>query len=135
MPSFKSINGIWEAAHERVATVDKEGNPQIYNGPDRAAQEYIEQNGGDVGQDALKDPQLLQTSRNMGFTSVDEYIKHFQPTPKQVEATKQAQSKVITHTPEPKKPGVQPAGQDGGVSKGGFYDEKSNPQKEFDKKG
>lgn len=131
MPSFKSIGGIWEPAHERVATTDKGGEPQIYDGPDREAEKYIAEQGGTVGQEALTDPQLLQVSRNMGFNSVEEYKKHFEPTPKQVESIKEEQSKVVTHVAPKGKPSANAQG-----TKGGFYDgEKSNPQKEFDKKG
>lgn len=131
MPSFKSVNGIWEPAHERVSIKDEAGEPQIYSGPDREASKYIEEEGGVVGQDAAQDPQVLQASRNMGFKSVEEYLAHFKPTPKQAAEIKEAQSKPVTHALPKGKPEANPLG-----TKGGFYDgEKSNPQKEFDKKG
>lgn len=127
MPSFNSKNGIWEPATERVATVDGNGNPQIYNGPDRAALEAIDKNGGEIGQDATKDPQLLQASRNAGFNTVEEYLKYFEPKPKEAQAIKEAQDKPITHQPEPAKPGVDP-------SLGGFNDDGTSPMEALETK-
>lgn len=127
MPSFVSKNGIWEPAKERVATV-VDGQPQIYEGPDREAVKYIEEEGGVVGQDASQDPQVLQASRNMGFNSVQEYLAHFQPTPKQVEEIKIAQEKPITHAAEKSKPGVT------GGTKGGFNKDDETPLGAMEKK-
>jgi len=130
MPSFVSKIGKWEAAHERVAYTDKNGEPQIYDGPDRAAEEFIKQEGGSVGQDALKDPQLMQAARNSGFNDVPSYLAAFQPSEKEIKEVELAQKAVVTHNPPKAKKGVS------GGTKGGFYDdEKSNPYKELDKKG
>jgi hypothetical protein len=113
MSSFVSPSGVWKPAQEK-AYDPKTG--EIYVGPDRAALAMEKENGGPFGQDATKDPQMIQASRNAGFNSVEEYLKVFSPTPKQVEATEKAQSTLVTHKdPEP-KPGV-----DGGTA-GGFYD-------------
>lgn len=127
MPSFNSKLGKWEAAQER-AFDPKTG--EIYDGPDRAALEVLKQNGGDMGQDALKDPQLLQASRNAGFNSVQEYISYYAPKPEEVKATEEAHKKIVTHaSPKPK------AGVSGGT-KGGFYDaEKETPDGAMLKKG
>lgn len=128
MPSFKSINGIWEPAHERVATVDKNGQPQIYDGPDREAKKYIEEEGGNVGQDAMKDPQLLQTSRNMGFNSVEEYIAYFKPSEQQVAMKAEADAKVVTHHQPEAKEGVT------GGTPGGFNDDTESPLEVMEQK-
>lgn len=129
MPSYKSINGIWEPAHEKVAVTGKDGLPEIYDGDDRAAKEYISSEGGTVGQDAAQDPQVLQAARNMGFENVDKYLAHFAPSPKQVLETKTAQEEIVTHKPKRGRPSANTLG-----TKGGFYEDTSNPQKEFDKK-
>ena len=117
MPTFVSKNGVWEPANER-AFDPKTG--EIYQGPDRAAKEVIEANGGPMDQDALKDPQLLQASRNAGFTSVEEYIKYYEQKPAEKAALKEAQEKIVTHANPTPKEGV-------GNTVGGFNDEDSSP--------
>lgn len=118
MPSFKSINGLWDAAHER-AFDPKSG--EIYDGPDREALKYIKQEGGTVGQDATKDPQVLQAARNMGFQNVESYLEHFKPTEKQLQEIKAAQLKVVTHALPEQKEGVT------GGTKGGFNEDDETP--------
>jgi hypothetical protein len=125
MPTFISKNGMWEAAQER-AFDPKSG--EIYQGPDRAAKEVIEANGGPLGQDALRDPQLLQASRNAGFTSVEEYIKNFAPRPEQVKAIEEAQKIVVTHANPTPKEGVT------GGTKGGFNDDDTEPIQAMEQK-
>jgi len=120
MPSFVSKNGKWSAAKEKVAIKDENGEDTIYEGPDRAAKEFLEQNGGEVGQDALLDPQNLQAARNMGFNTVDEMFKAMSPTAKEAEAIELAQNTVITHKDPRPKPGV-------GDTLGGFNDNKTTP--------
>jgi len=101
MPTFVSKNGMWNPAKERTSYIDKDGVPQIYDGPDRAASEFIEQEGGTVGQDALKDPQLLQASRNAGFPTLEAYLEYFKPTAQEVEAVEKAQANTIAHKVTP----------------------------------
>ena len=126
MPSFVSKNGIWEAAKER-AFDPKTG--EIYDGPDRAATEVLNGEGGTMGQDASKDPQLLQASRNAGFNNIDDYLKHFAPKPKEVEAIKEAQNKIVTHANTPSKLGVT------GGTKGGFQKDDESADQALSKKG
>ena len=129
MPSFVSKQGLWDAAHERVAYVDKEGQPQIYDGPDRAALEFIQKEGGTVGQDALQDPQLLQASRNAGFNTLAEYLAHFAPRPKEVEAINKAHGEVVTHKLPQSKPMTNAIG-----TKGGFNSDDETPLQAMEKK-
>lgn len=132
MPSFvsgphkgkKSPIGVWEPAKER-AFDPKTG--EIYDGPDRAALEYIASEGGTVGQDALRDPQLAQAARNAGFSNVKDYLEFYAPSEAEVEKIEKAQTEIVTHKLPSKKPGVNP-------SKGGFHDEKSDAMTEFNKK-
>ncbi len=97
MPTFVSKNGIWKPARERTSYIDKDGVPQIYDGPDRAASEFEAQEGGTVGQDALKDPQLLQASRNAGFPTLEAYLEYFKPSEKELKNVEEAQASTIAH--------------------------------------
>ena len=127
MPSFVSKQGKWEAAKERAFDPQ---TGEIYDGPDRAALEFLKQNGGDLGQDALKDPQLMQASRNAGFNTVQEYLNYYAPKPEEVKATEEAQKVIVTHANPKPKPGVT------GGTKGGFYDgDKETPDSALAKKG
>lgn len=121
MPTFISPNGLWKAAHERVSYIDKDGVPQIYDGPDRAAMEFIAQEGGTVGQDALKDPQLLQASRNAGFPTLEAYLEYFKPTEQEVKKVEDAQKNTISHVV---KPPVEPV--ETGTLGGHFDGESTN---------
>lgn len=126
MPSFISKQGKWSPAKEKYFD-EKTGDMVV--GDDRAAVEFMKENGGDVGQDALKDPQLLQASRNAGFNKLQDYLDHFAPSPKQVEETKAAQEIVVTHAKKRGRPVANHS------TKGGFFDEKSSPEQELAKKG
>ena len=124
MPNYISDNGSWKPAHER--TFDPKLG-EIYDGPDRAAKSFIESEGGKVGQDATKDPQLLQAARNMGFPTVEEYLNYFKPTDKQVEEKKIADEKIIDHKLQEPKPGVEP-------TLGGFHDDSETPDQVLEQK-
>lgn len=136
MPSFISIEGKCYAAKEKAVDIR---TGEIYNGPDREAIKFIAQENGIsieeaiktnafIGMDASEDPEMFEVAKKHGFNSVEDYLKAKQPSAKVQEEIKKNRSKVVTHQPEPKKPGVDTG------TKGGFYDEKSNPVKEFDSK-
>lgn len=100
MPTFISERGILHPAKEKVSLkyggdkkIPKKDLPQgvtisgeflnpgddfLYDGPDRAALQMIfkETNGdGFLGSDFKTDPEFLQSVRNRGFNTVDEYLK------------------------------------------------------------
>lgn len=137
MPTFDSRGnkekgippGRWVPAHERAFDPQ---TGEMYDGPDRAAVEFLQQNGGDLGQDALKDPQLMQASRNAGFNSVQEYLDYYAPKPEELKAIEESMKKpvVTTHAnPKPKR-GVDTP------TRGGFYDaDKETPDSAMSKKG
>lgn len=125
MPSFISKNGKWEAAKERAYNPETD---QMETMPDRAAVEMLRENGDDIGQNALLDPQNLQAARNMGFNTVEEMFKVLAPSPKEVEAIKSAQEKIVTHKDEIGKPSV-----DRGTL-GGFNDEETSPLEAMESK-
>jgi len=102
MASYVSDKGVVHPAKEKVGLTNNTdhpfehkgktinpGEPFIYNGPDRAAVEELARvNGLDIdseksiediqttfGNDFRKDPEFLQSVRNQGFNTVDEYLK------------------------------------------------------------
>jgi len=73
MPSFISNNGVWEPAMEKVALVDKKGEPIIYEGKDRAALEMIA-NGDITSQHFSKDTEFINRVRQVHNMSMPEYM-------------------------------------------------------------
>jgi len=84
--------GRWHPAKEKIGLINKSdqdmsykgevikpGDPFIYDGPDREAVRMIKEQGGvgaeTLGEDFTTRPEFIQTTRNMGFNSVDEYLK------------------------------------------------------------
>lgn len=136
-PSFISIDGVWTAAKEKAVDIH---TAEVYEGLDREAIKFIAQEKGisiqealdtnaSIGMPASEDPEMFEVAKKHGFSTVEEYLKAKKPTAAVEAVIKKARSKVVTHQPEPKKPGV-----DAGT-KGGFYDSDSDPVKEFNKKG
>ena len=97
MAKFVSVMGKWYPAKEQATMkntfgktiesdlivgptgshVVKEDELFIYTGPNREAVKMLKELGEDsLGNDFRKDPQFLQSVRNMGFNSVSEYLKN-----------------------------------------------------------
>lgn len=99
-PTFISERGIFHPAKEKVSLKYKgekkiakkdlppgvtisgdflnPGDDFLYDGPDRGALQMIhkETNGdGVLGSDFRTDPEFIQSVRNRGFNTVDEYLK------------------------------------------------------------
>ena len=72
MPNFISREGVWEPRTERVYIEEID---QIYEGPDRAAQQMLKENGGEMGMHFSLDGDLLMRVKNFGFNSIDDYLK------------------------------------------------------------
>lgn len=117
MPTFISRGGIWEPAKER-AFDPKTG--EIYDGPDREAVRYIKAEGGKVGTAIEEDPQLIEIAEARRQT-VHEYIAKHAPTPAQVQAKAEADTKIVTHADPIPKEGVSP-------SLGGFNADSEAPE-------
>jgi len=89
MPNYVSHEGIWHPAKEKVGLINKsgktikvedkevnDGEPYIYEGPDRAALfELFKDNVETLGMSFKNNPEFLSAVRNMGFSNVDEYLK------------------------------------------------------------
>jgi hypothetical protein len=136
MPSFVSVDGKHYAAKEKAVDIR---TGEIYEGPDREAVKFIAQELGVsiqdvingnlyIGMDAADDPEMTEVAKKHGFNNVAEYMKAKRPSAKELEQIKVNQSKVVTHQPERLKAGVDTG------TKGGFFDEKSDAVKEFNKK-
>lgn len=134
MPSYISKDGIWEPRNEKVALVDKNGEPYIYEGKDRAALEYMAEQGVDsLGIDFRKDPEVIMHARQLNMT-VEEFCQTATFTDKmRNEAYLRAKGEVNLHRPLPRKPatkqrsgGANTAG--GGSLEGGFADGKESAE-------
>lgn len=145
MPSFISKGGEWFPAKERamVDPANSKSNPQpgveayIHEGPDREAVAWIAQEHGvkpeeviaknlATGMKVADDPQIMQLARDRGMT-LEAYLEANKPLPQQVKEQEVAHAKVVTHSAPAPKASVQ-------STKGGFYDENSDPVQEFNKK-
>lgn len=73
MPTFVSNNGVWEPALEKVAITDKNGEPAVYSGKDRAALEAIA-NGDVTSQPFWKDTEFINRVRQVHNMSMKEYM-------------------------------------------------------------
>lgn len=74
MPNYVSHNGNWVPALEKVAITDKDGNPKIYEGQDRAALEEIKA-GNITSQPFWKDTEFINRVRQVHNMSMEEYMK------------------------------------------------------------
>lgn len=125
MPSFNSNMGIWEPAHENVVVRDKKTNKlNIYDGPDRAATEDLEKNGGKMGMEVSRDPEVIHRARQLNMTTEQFLQLNKDVTPEETAKAKAAKDKVITHEDPTPKPAVNSFS--GGKVKGGFGDLPTN---------
>lgn len=75
MPNWISDRGIWHPMKEKVALKKKDGEPYIYEGPDRAALYELWRDKVEVlGQDFKHDPDLVARIRSLGFKDIEEYL-------------------------------------------------------------
>lgn len=156
MGEFISKGGVWHPVREKLALKNKSdevivyndqeiepGEEFIYDGPDREAVDMIQKdgNGETIGTNFKSDPEFLQSVRNMGFNSTDEYLKTIGYDEKEVEKKfKEKASSIKAHTmPMPKSEVI---GQCGGTDTtgnsendivGGFGSERIRPAKEVKK--
>jgi len=73
MPSYVSLNGEWKPALEKVSIVNKKGEPEIYQGEDRAALEEIAA-GNVTSQPFWKDTEFINRVRQVHNMSMKEYM-------------------------------------------------------------
>lgn len=79
MPRYDSIGGKWYPANEKVLLTDvdiEKGENPIYEGPDRAAIKELESLGLEFhGQDYSENEDMLERVRNLGYSTIDEYLE------------------------------------------------------------
>ena len=121
MPSYNSKDGVVTPAREKVSLVNETGKtitvngkqiqpgePYIYEGPDRAAVEYLKEQGVDhLGQHFTKDPEIIMRARQFNMT-VDEFCQTAYYTD-EMRARMQAEaaSQTVLHRDLPRKSASQ----------------------------
>lgn len=143
MPNFVSILGEWKPKKEyHIDAKAKRGTNPVYDGPDRAAVEYmkannhVDENGNPTSFGERYDSQdeLIIKSRELGFKSVDEYLIARNKDPKKLRAIQEKKlEEYVDHEAINKVPaGVFESGGDdvsgsGKGRKGGFGDAADAP--------
>lgn len=91
MGKWISNKGVWHPAIERVGLTNKSGKaveykgemiepdaPFVYEGPNREAlKELAEANAETLGHDFRRDPEFLQSMRNMGWSAGEEGVEQY----------------------------------------------------------
>lgn len=123
MPSFISKDGVWEPAKEKAAIVNAKGEPEIYSGPDRAAVEYMKEQGATtLGTHFTKDPEVIMRARQMNMT-VEEFCNTKYYTDEMRAKDYAAASKeVVTHVNPTPKPATKFASGGRNTAGAGHYD-------------
>jgi len=136
MPNYVSVLGEWKPAQEfYINPTAKRGENPVYDGPDRAALDYMKENGH-VDEDgkptSFGEPynaleENIIKAREMGYKSVDEYLIARNKDPKKLREMQEKKLGVIVEhkNPEKKPAGVFESGGDdmsgsGKGRKGGF---------------
>ena len=152
MATFISNKGKWIPAKEEVGLINKSdkiieyngqkiepGKPFIYKGADREALKALELAGVDhLGTDFRQDPEFLQSIRNQGFNTVDDYLKHMGYDEEADEKKFKEQAEVVKAHDIPAKVaeinilggGRDTSGNKDNNAMGGFGDEKLRKPKE-----
>jgi len=119
MPTYNSKDGVWKPAIERVALVDKNGDPHIYEGPDRAATEYLKEVGEDhLGMPFYEDPEIIDRAHDRHMT-VDQFCKTSVHTPEKREKEFQEKAKVKANHKLPERKAAIKQTQTGGTNTAG----------------
>lgn len=74
MPSYISKDGKWSPAKEKVAIKNAKGEPEVYEGPDRAALEEIKA-GNVESRPFWEDTEWVNRVRQLHNMSMEEYMK------------------------------------------------------------
>ena len=111
MPRYVSDEGRWKPGKERVAITNAKGEPEIYDGDDRAALEEIKA-GNVTSQHFTEFPEFIDRVRQVRNLSVKEYLDSigYNPSMSKAEVEKRL-SEVNTYSePERKKQEHQRSG-------------------------
>lgn len=116
MPTWISKDGVQKPALEKVMlTNPKTGEPYLYEGPDRAAIKYLQDNNvTELGIDFRKDPEIINRARQFNMT-VDEWCQiHLNPDEKRKADFAQKEKEINFHAPPAKKKATEFRG--GGIN-------------------
>ena len=120
MPNFISKDGIQKPRIERVAYTDQEGMPQIYEGPDRGAVNYMKEQGLDPEKDHLgmlytEDPDILMRAHERKMTVAEFTKEKLHPKAEREKEFVKKEKEIVTHA-LPKKSPYRSKGQSGGAN-------------------
>ncbi len=119
MATYISKDGVCKPAIEKVALIDKNGEPYIYEGPDRSATEYLKQVGEDhIGVPFWEDPEIIDRAHERRKT-VEEFCKTsiYTKEKREKDYQEKLKEKVLHKAPE-RKP-LQKSAQSGGHNTAG----------------
>ena len=128
MPKWISRSGKWYPQNEKVGLINKQGEPYIYDGADRAALFVLWQDKVEtLGMDFKIDPELLMRVKQLGFKDMAEYLAYIGYDEKKVEEQFKKNASVVNMHELPAKiqaiekmgGGVDTSGQGGDIL-GGF---------------
>lgn len=141
MPNFVSKEGVWVPAREKVSIMDENGEPEIYEGPDREAVKMLKEMGTAIddegnsvmGQHFTDNPDMYELARAKHYDTVEEYAERMGYNKDKAKKIYEENLKEIkTHKdPDKKKTTVSsPGGMDTAngkvVDKGGFGEHGEN---------
>jgi len=134
MGSWVSKDGVWKPAIERVAVYDKNGDPTIYEGPDRSAMEYLKETGEThLGMHFTEDPDIIERAHERKMT-VDQFCKTAIHTEEKRKADYEAKAAIKVNHKAPERKPAQKQTQTGGTNtagaghlEGGFTESTSSP--------
>ena len=123
MGTWNSRDGIWEPAKEKVPVVNKKGEPEIYEGPDRSAKEYLKEQGVEtLGQHFTKDPEIIMRARQLNMT-VEEFCQTAYYTEEMRKKDQDAKASIVNlHKDPPRKSGGKFASGGRNTAGGGHYE-------------
>ncbi len=118
MARYVSKDGVWSSAKEKVA-LTKNGEPYVYEGPDRAAEfEFFKAGVKTFGMDFHYDPDLINRAKQLGFKDVNEYASAMGYDKEKAEKDFKENAAFVTkHELPARKEGIEVFG--GGVDKSG----------------
>jgi hypothetical protein len=141
MPNFVSKEGVWVPAMEKVAITNKDGEPEIYEGPDREALKMLKEMGNPVGdngeyvmgQHFTENADMYELARSKHYNSVEEYVEKMGYSKEKAKKIYEDNlKKIVTHKDPERKPDTvaSPGGMDQSsgkqIDKGGYGEQGRN---------
>lgn len=119
MGSWVSKDGVWNLATERVVVYDKNGDPHIYEGPDRSAAQYLKETGeSHLGMPFYEFPEIIERAHERKQT-VDEFCKTSIHTAEKREKDYKEKAAVKVNHKLPQRREMSKQSQSGGINTAG----------------